>query len=193
MHDSALDFLVFVLALGISIAIGFNLVVPILKQSNELYYSEIYDKTADKLEGDQAMNTDDGCMTRDEIALSAMGQTYFMPEPGHLTVAGTDIVVANNLAFSPNSTNIGSQVLTALNNWHSAFINSSTASKFTGIPTVVTSARFRIEFDMNNADNKTDDSYSVYILLKRNTAGAKYELYKCISGGKVQDKGGNVL
>lgn len=191
MNDLALDFLVFVLVLGISIGIGMNLVVPVLKDSKELYYSEIYDKTVDKLEGDKTINTDDGCSSINEIVLEVMGQTYYMPDPGRLNIAGTEISVSNNIAFSPNSANIGTDTKVATTDWYNQF-QSNTASKFIGKPASIELARFRVAFDMNNADITTDDTYALFIRLKKDSSSG-YELYKCISGGRVQSKGGVII
>lgn len=193
MQDSALDFLVFIIVMGVVVTLGMNLTVPVVKKSKELYYSESYDKTVGKLEGERAVTEADGAMTRDELVLTAIGQNYFIPDPGYLYVCGDTIKVSDNKAFSPNSVNVGLQVLTDLNTWFTQFNSSASKSKFTGAPGDVTQARFRIEFDMNKPDDKADDTYSVYILLKLNKANAKNEIYKCMPNGRVADRKGNVI
>ena len=52
MHDSALDFITFIIVLGIVVAISFNLVIPIVKDSQQLVHQEQYDKTIQKAQGD---------------------------------------------------------------------------------------------------------------------------------------------
>ena len=193
MHDSALDLLVMVLVLGLVVAIGFNTTIPIVNASKQLYYKEDFDKTVNKLEGDKAALVYDGCMTSDEIILATMGQTYFMPEPGYLEVGGEEIMVSNNMAFSPNSLDIGNQTKLAISTWFTQFRAAPlTLGELEAPPIAIADARFKIMFDMNDADDKDDDTYSVFILLTRLSTGKK-ELFKCDASGKLRDGGGNIL
>ena len=191
MQDSALDFLIMVIILGVVLLIGFGVTVPLVEKSKQLQYQQTYDKTVGELNGDKAPEQYDGCLSCNEIALQTMGQTYFMPTPGFIMIAGTKIIVANNVAFSPNSEPIGNQADSALSSWFSQF----TASYKTSIankPTSLSTARFRIMYDMNNTIDTSDDSYSVFILLTRASTG-KQEFFKCTSGGGITDGGGHTL
>lgn len=193
MQDSALDFMVFIIVLGVVVSIGFNLMVPMLKDSRNLYYQENYDKTVGELRGDRAALDYDRCMSRDEIILTVMGQTYFMPKPGTIDIGGVKIEVANNIAFSPRSMDIGVEARDAIDRWFSRFKSSSAFHKFKSPPSNVRNARFKLMFSMNNPNNKYDDTYSLYILLRKNGADAEEELFKCELNGTLKDRNGDVV
>lgn len=193
MHDSALDFLVFILVLGLVVALGFNFTIPVVKQAKEMSYVETYDKTADNLKGLNITNDYDGCLSSDEIVLMAMSQTYFMPKPGFMEINGQAIKVSDSMAFSPNSLSIGSQVDTEIKNWFNRYKSSSTINKLDNPPKQLKNARFKITYSMNDPDDIEDDSYSLFILLTRNDEGARAELFKCEKDGKLRDKDGDLL
>lgn len=191
MHDSGLDFLEFIILLGVVLAITFNTVIPIMKESNDLYYSETYDKTASKLNGLSAEDAYDGAMTVEEVTLAVIGQNYFMPNPGKLNICGLDIEVSNNIAFSPNSLDLGNKTRVSIQNWYNKFKTNGYSIDFEDVPMDIGSARFMIMFDMNSGDTNSDDTYSLYI--KLTPRGEKYsKIYKCDTNGKLRDEGGNI-
>ena len=184
MYRPALGFMVFILVLGIVVPISLNTIMPLTKKTKEMYYTETYDKTVKKLEGDIADTDYDGAMSIEEVILTVMGQTYFLPKPGYLDVCGTRIDIVDNISFSTNSDSVAMQANTAITNWYSKF-NAPTG--YTKPPR--NKARFRFEFSMNEASNKDDDSYSLYIELDRDDGTGK-RMFRCDANGAVTRKGG---
>lgn len=188
MHDVALDFVVMILILGVVVATGFNLIIPVIKTIDNICYNETYDKTVGKLEGDKYIDTFDGCIGSNDVILLAMGQTYFMPSPGILDIGGNIIEISDNISFSPNSLGVGTDAKSAINNWYSSFNTSSMRSKFKDFPTNIRNARFKVMYSGDVADR-----YSLFILLTRNNSTAEPEFFRCEPNGKVRDRGGKIV
>lgn len=191
MHDSALDFLTFVLVLSVVTILSFNITLPVVKESRELYYSEIQDKTIGRTDGELVRTDEEEYMTKNEVMLQMIGQNQFMPAPGKIIICGEEVQVTNNLAFSPNSAGLGATVSSLIDNWFTQFYNSSLKNKFEGVPSNPNEAKFKLMFDMNNPDIKDDDTYSLYIKLK--PIGKQEQIYKCTSGGKLVGKDGKAI
>ena len=186
MHKTALDFLTFTLVMCVITVLSFNITLPIVKKTKELYYSEMYDKTIGKPYGELATiysKEDDG-MSKNEVILQMIGQNHFMPSPGRIEICGTKIDITNNLAFSPNSADLGATVNSIIENWFTEFKSSSTINKFEKVPATIDEAQFKLMFDMNDANDSSDNSYSLYIRLK--LKGKDYKWFKCTANGHIE-------
>lgn len=209
MHDSALDFVTFIIVLGIVVAISLNLVIPIVKDSQQLVYQEQYDKTIEKIQGDMAEPQTDGSYSIEETVLQIMGQSYFMPEPRIISIAGTEIEVRENVGFTPLSKPIGNNAYLAIENWAKAFVEEfgdNDLTKFNNkifnkglkaesLPGIK-DMRFRIKFDYGDLDETsggkpadTDDTYALYVIIDcidLDTGIVEPQEFKCLSGGDIK-------
>ena len=198
MLDGVLDFLVMVLVLGLVTGTSMNLTIPIVDEVNQLAYDEIYDKTAPNIQGDNYVYEGDGCLTYEELILTIMNQTYFMPKPRMLDVCGEVLAVKPDqpddsgvideggeppafnvddaLEFVENDVNVGNWARNQIHNW---YIN----SEFTHIP--ITELRFDIRFDLGETEQYSDDMYAVFILHQADDE-TEPTLHRCLAGGQIR-------
>ena len=73
MVDGILDFLVMILVLGLVVGASLYMTLPLVDETKQMVYEEIYDKTADMVKGEQVNEyEDDGYMSYDEIILTVI-------------------------------------------------------------------------------------------------------------------------
>ena len=199
MHDSALDFIIFIIVLGIVVSISFNLVIPIVKESQELKYSEQYDKTIQIIQGDKAEEQTDGNYSIEEIVLQVMGQSYFMPYPRVVDLAGEKIDIQADKGFSPVAKTVGMQAYVGIETWANEYKANGADNidnklldyglELTdGVLPDVKDMRFRLQFDYGELEEDTDDTYALYISINVRDLGSRIEeqqLFKCLTGGNI--------
>ena len=198
MLDGVLDFLVMMLVLGVVTGTSMNLTIPIVEEVNQLAYDEIYDKTAEKIQGDNYVYKGDGCMGYEELILTIMNQTYFMPKPRMMDVCGEVLAVKPDqpddsavtgesgvppafngddaLEFVENDINVGNWARNQIHNWY-------VASDFTHIP--ITELRFDMRFDLGETEQYSDDMYAVFIL-HQGPNDKEPTLHRCLAGGRIR-------
>lgn len=192
MVESGLNLIMLIITLGIVVAISFNLIIPVVNETDQFKYKQIYDKTADKIYGEKVLSSeDDEYYTASEIVLMIMGQNYFMPEPGKIEIAGEEIGVSNNVSFSPKSKLIGDKAKDAIISWYSSFRSSYDFRLYKDSPTSLSNAKFKIMYCFNDGNNTQDDTYSLYIRLTKEGEDTQPKYYRCLSGGRLGDIGGN--
>ena len=183
MIDGVLDLVLMIFVLGIVISTMFGLVTPLVRQTNELKYDEIYDKTAAELNGLNANEyKGDGCMSYDELILTIMRQTYFMPKPRMIDVCGKILgikeenvsadgstTIKADQVFEPNSVDIGAWVVSTLDEWHKS-------SPISGVD--FRDLRFTILYDLGDTEEEIDDMYALFVLWNG-------KLYKCLKDGQM--------
>lgn len=210
MDNSAVDFIVLIVLLGVIIAVCINLSVPMLKESKELMYQENYDKTVTALKSERFEDGYDGCMSVQEVVICILSQNFFMPNPRIIDIAGQQIKVFNTAGYSPYALDVGNEAYTQIQNWFNQFsLRSEPDIVLVDKPTNINEARFIIQYDMNDPDktcihkttecpnngDESDDTYSLYIRCKSNTAPdyAPYKIYKLMPNGRLQDESGNII
>lgn len=195
MVDGILDFLVMILVLGIVTGTSLNLTIPIVNETSQIRYDEIYDKTAQSIGGEQANEYNgDGCMSYDEIILTIMGQSYFMPKPRMIDVCGEVLAIKaeqpeevdltdtpsfdikDAVEFTPNSADIGNWVRNKLDSWYNA-------SELKGIP--INDLRFCVQYDLGDTEQKSDDMYAVFVLYQKEFE-SEPTLHRCLANGKMR-------
>lgn len=199
MQDSALDFITFIIVLGIVVAISFNLVIPIVKDSQQLIHQEQYDKTIQKAQGDIADTNVDGTYSIEEIVLQVMGQSYFMPYPRVIDLGGTRLIIEADQGFSPITKGIGMQAYEAVETWANDYRAKGIASVNNKLLTygleavdyslpAVKDMRFKLQFDYGDTEDETDDSYALHISINCRDLGTGVEeqvLFKCLPSGNI--------
>lgn len=196
MLDGILDFLVMVLVLGIVTGTSLNMTIPIVNETKQIRYDEIYDKTATSIGGEQANEYDgDGCMSYDEIILTVMSQSYFMPKPRLIDICGEVLAIkaeqpdevdpgetpsfdiSSTIEFTPDSADIGNWVRNKIDDWYKA-------SELRGV-VPVDDLRFCLQYDLGETEQKSDDMYALFIL---HQTGYENEpsLHRCLANGKLR-------
>lgn len=174
MKDEALDFLPMILLLGLVVSISFRLIMPIYRESQELVYTERYDKTLQKIEGEQyySNNSTDPNLTYEEAILEIGSQSYFMPAPRVIDVGG------KVFAIQPNSTSIANpeeaytatatdeyipgnraslaMIKDAMYKWCTDYTARYGKDGF--------KLKFAVRFTTSNIEGESDDCYSLYIV-----------------------------
>lgn len=195
MVDGILDFLAMVLLLGIVTYTSMGLTVPIIKEAQQLRYDEMYDKAATHLAGEQANEyTGDGCMSYDEIILTVMNQSFFMPKPRLIDICGETLSIQaeqpeekdptappifdtdGTVEFIPDSVDIGNWVRNKIDYWYKA-------SEFYG-KLDANNLRFCIEYTLGGTEQESDNMYALFIL---HQAEGEEEptLHRCLADGKI--------
>lgn len=204
VENPALDIMLFIILLAVTTSLAFNLIIPIVKDSQELKYSEKYDKTVDKAQGYGSLeDATDGYMSIEEIVLQMMGQSYFMPKPRTINIAGADFEVTANRGFTPESKPIGHEAYTLVNNWAKQFIGQNFSNMRYDIESAygytileqpsVKDMRFIIQLDLteitsNDPEEIAKEPYRLFIKIRsqdRETDEILDILYRCDSGGKL--------
>jgi len=194
MVDGLLDFLVFVLVLGVVITVGLGLIIPVAADIHHENTIQMYDKTiGGRVDVVSVPDQPIDYKTLEELVLTIMSQGQFIPEPGIIDVCGITVSVSNNILFSPLSIATGNTARTSVTNWYTQFRSSPTFTLFSNPPSTIAGVRFKLKFSMNNPTDKNDDTFAVFILLTRNVIGAEPELFRCISGGRLVDSRGLTL
>lgn len=193
MKDEALDFLPMILLLGLVVSISFNLIMPIYKTSVELQYSESYDKTFAKVEGEQHKydNSVLNGLTYEEMVLHLAAQTYFMPNPRVLDVGGEVFAIQPgavtvtdpNAAYTatptdeyvPNNRATLENVRVALNDWCTRY---TTRYGKDGHNLV-----FAIRFTTGTIEGPTDDCYALYVKVVDGVGNEYWS--KCLANGYI--------
>lgn len=204
MQEPALDFIIFVVILGLVVTLSFGLIIPLVNESNNLVYSVKYDKTVEKAQGELINSDNDDCLTLEEIVLQVMGQSYFMPEPRKINLAvanaGDEIKILAAEGFSPDSKAIAIRAHKQITNWANSFASKGKCNldsrlamygkQFTGgsIPSKA-DMRFKLQFDYNEPEKTSDDNYSLYIMLECKdieTGVITKETFKCMPDGSIR-------
>lgn len=98
MTDGILDLLVLIALLGVVLAIGFGILVP-LSMDSANQPMDLVDKTASSLEYYNSTGESNagyyGGMTKAEVMLSTQVQDYGMPNPRTIEVDGTKIDITS--------------------------------------------------------------------------------------------------
>lgn len=180
MEENALDFLLFIVTAAVVTALGVMIVIPNSKNIAELKYKEYSDKTAVyTLEtGEEMIDNEKSYYTIDEVVLIVMGQSYFMPEPKKIDIAGNILVIKESDGFVPNSVGIGNAVFNSANEWFTRFKNSVDSDKYGNIPDNITDCKFSIQYSYNDSKDLQDDTYSLFIILT-DKADGKDKYYLC--------------
>ena len=121
MHDSALDFIIFIIIFVVASVFSVNAIIPLTKESKELVYDEQYDKTVQKLQGEKVEIIGDGSMSIEEITLQIMGQSYFMPAPRKIRIGTDEYDIVVDKGFTPTSKSFGTPVYQNIENWANSF------------------------------------------------------------------------
>lgn len=213
MVEGALDLLIMIFVLAACLSVCMGLMVPIVKDSKQLVYDEIYNKSVDKLAGDRILPSSEFCVPASKITLCSMGQKSFMPEPRQISIAGTYIDVGDTGApgavddgYAARRVEIGNKVYGYIATWFTSFKASDSYDKILNPPTsletssitvdgkeINTTALFTFMYDDNNTEDESDDSYALFIKLTENKPFAAPQLYKCLSGGRLKSKEGNII
>ena len=197
MVDGILDFLVMILVLGLVVGASLYMTLPLVDETKQMVYEEIYDKTADMVKGEQANEyEDDGYMSYDEIILTVMGQSYFMPKPRAIDICGQVLAIKaeqpvekdptvppsfdfdDAIEFTPNSSDIGNFVRNTINSWYQL----SDAKKL-GIS--IKDLRFSLEYTVGDTEQESDNMYALFVLYQTDDEDQP-SLHKCLSDGKIQ-------
>lgn len=195
MIDGILDLLAMIAVLGIVVPSSFGLILPVMKQSQAIYYTEIQDKTTTGLTGEQLNEyKSDGCLSYEELILTIMSQSYFMPKPRVLDICGEKLTVQlsqqelagikdglgdSPVEFTPNNVGIGNWVKDIIDKWWRASpLKDISPDKL----------RFSIEYTLGNSESASDDVYAVYVLYKADHE-SEASLHRCLSGGRIESKG----
>lgn len=199
MHDSAFDFIIFIVVMGIVVSMGFNLVVPLVKVSSELIYEQNQDKTIQRVQGERVEELVDGHSSIEEIVLQVMGQSYYMPSPRVVEIAGYKIEIEAEQGFSPVAKGVGMRAYRETETWANEFRARGLAALnnrllnyglvyVEGAVPRVEDMRFRLHFDYGELESTSDDTYSLHIVLKCRDLGTntvREYFFKCLPGGHI--------
>lgn len=194
MEEPALDFLVFIILLAVVSSLALVLIVPITKESNELAYSEQYDKSASKVYGEIVDEDTDTKLSITDIVLTAMCQTCFLGEPGVLDICGRKIEIDNNIAYDRYAKSTGDTVYTVINQWFEAFKETDTyKNKLNAPPSNIADARFNILYYAGDTKTTADDTYALYIYVYLKSSPDKESICICLADGLIADEAGNII
>lgn len=180
MDDYALDFLVFVVTAAVVTALGMLIIIPNSKNIAELRYKEYSDKTAMyTLEtGEETIDNEKSYYTADELVLVVMSQTYYMPEPKKINIAGDILEITEDEGFVPNSAAHGNKVYNSIKKWFNEFKNSASTGRFEDVPDELEDCKFSIRYSYNDHKDLQDEDYSLFIILtEKGSIEPKY--YRC--------------
>lgn len=213
MVEGALDFVIMVFVVAACLSVCMGLMVPMVKESKQLVYDEIYNKSVDRLDGDRVLTNPEVCVPAGKISLCGMGQKSFMPEPRKIGIAGEMIDVGDTGAtgddeggYAARRVDIGNRIYKGIDEWFDTFISGpsysnlvnppeslQTSSKIVNGEEINTTALFTFMYDTNRTEDKADDSFALYIKVTENKPFAEPQLYKCLPGGRLQSKEGNIV
>lgn len=196
MVDGILDLLIMILILGTVVSASLGMTLPLVDETKQMVYEEIYDKTADIIDGDQSNEYNgDGCMSYDEVILTVMGQSYFMPKPRVIDICGQVLAIEaeqpeekdpgtppsfdieDAIEFTPNSTQVGVTVRNLIDSWYQ-----KSEAKNRGIS--IKELRFSIEYTLGETEQESDNMYALFILYQAD-GDAEPQLHRCIENGKI--------
>ena len=193
MKDEGLDFLPMVLLLALVVFISFKLVMPIYYDSRQLEYSESYDKTVAKIEGEQHINNNsfDADYTYEELILTLANQTYFMPSPRVLDVFGyayqiqmqaTEVVQPNEsytatavVDYVPGNKSTLLDIKAKVYEWCNKFTDRYGKNGF--------KLHFVIRLSRGTVEGASDDCYKIYVVAIYNDGTKEY--LECFSNGTI--------
>lgn len=105
MVDDALDFIVFLMLLGICLSTAFGVVLPVVYNYSHVGLELREDKSAPKIEGYTNVTNFDGTYTKEDIALMLQVQDLDLPEPKVIEINGTKVDI--NASYIPDKVMYG--------------------------------------------------------------------------------------
>lgn len=223
MVEGALDFVIMVFVVAACLSVCMGLMVPMVKESKQLVYDEVYNKSVDRLDGDRVLTNPEVCVPAGKISLCGMGQKSFMPEPRKISIPRgknrpvdmpVDIIDVGDTGatgddeggYAARRKDIGERIYRDIEEWFGDFTSGpsysnlvnppeslQTSSKIVNGEEINTTALFTFMYDTNRTEDKADDSFALYIKVTENKPFAEPQLYKCLPGGKLQSKEGNIV
>ncbi|MBR1453188.1 MAG: hypothetical protein IJ593_00865 [Lachnospiraceae bacterium] len=202
MKDEAFDFLPLLLLLGITISLCFNLLMPNYYKSRDINQSEVYDKTAARIEGVQYYNNSildsSPDLTYEEAILTMGSQNYFMPEPRLIKIAGESFSVqtetvdfqdenvsyiyTNADVYIPNDRSTYREIKNAVYKWCNDFTSKSGRSGF--------KLHFAIKYSIEKPTLQSDNCYSLCVVAYDAYGNRVY--LGCEKDGYLSYKGKNI-
>lgn len=216
MHDGPLDYILFIVLLVAVSAVTFNLVVPQVNESREMYYSNTYDKTVSNLNGETALSYEDvkksikdSSMTYDKIAVMIANQDDYIisvnnedaiDKTVYINIGLNKIAVGN----SGDNANIDS-ILLDMQEWFNSFKSSSSYNCLYNPPEKYDSedALYQVRYSsigtgaLDKTGQTIEPCYSIFIygvLLKDYNAGNVYgQLFRCMADGTLTTVEGDLV
>lgn len=198
MRDEPLDFLPMIFLLGVVVSICFGLIMPIYKDSRELVYNEVYDKTLARAEGEKYYDDiGEPFWTFQEAVLTLADQEYFMPSPRVIKIGNKAYKIQDESSLSdeaysgPTDTYlpdtrgtleaIFEQMRTTCNN-----INSVNGS-INGLSGKAYKLKYTTRLTTGTVEGKTDDCYILCVVAK--DRNGKYKYLEVRADGTINTEG----
>lgn len=149
--EDILDFLAFLFFLGLCLAVGLGLILPVVYENPERASVGFQDKTSPVIVGDRVDSTYDGTVSRLEIALYTQVQDFDMPKPKKYRVESptdtrkVDIDVQAQGAYYKSSYNMNKNAKDSYD-----VLNGDTDIQ----------TRYEFVYSTNDTEDKSDDFYT---------------------------------
>ena len=144
MVDDILDLILMIILLGVSVGVGFSLILPMANQETLILNENIVDKSAPNILGDVSSFDYDGKLTKMEVLLQTQIQDFSIPRPKSFKVGGMSVAIEELYRDNENLQYIG------ITTWNELKKLDPTGN-----------AKFSIRYNWNNTFNTEDDFYEV--------------------------------
>lgn len=148
--EDALDFIAFIIVLGVSLAVAFGVVIPIVNEKEDLSSNTLIDKSSPLIKGTELESSYDGTLSKLEVILMTQVQDSDIPKPQRFVVKNP----ANNSVLDVNIGALGAT-------YRSGYNLNKYGTETKNLLSSDNSATFKYKVGYHYGATKKDDFYVI--------------------------------